>query len=447
MRFSCKVLIFLCTFNVHSALESLDSSSWKGHVIHSDLADYMQVNLPDCKNTARILSFDGGGTRGVLSSAIAESIERAADAPISSLFHMIGGTSTGGIQATALSVTRAEQLNDRYSAKYVKNIYINHRLTIFPQNCLNNVRRVACGYKYGDFGLSRVLNTYFGGAKFSELENDVVLTYMDVNRGNCCFVKSHQIQAGYAKDYYVKDVVASTTAAPTYLPAHTMYEVNEGNARNRTPHTAIDGGMFANDPAKCLLTEACSMYNNADSYLLVSIGTGTCKKNRAVPGQLLGWACNLPDILMNGNSDMFKHFVKHDGCMYRKPVIYCRLQAEINEEYSGMDDTRLEALNYLIEQANSPAITERINNIAKFLRAPKADRKEISSFSAEGTQRKALTPEDIDSMSEEDVRKVLKQYAKKDSIKNNFFEVVGKPVVNEQSIIQFGPLTNQPQSL
>lgn len=443
MHFFCKILVFLFTLNIYAALEpSFDISSRKGHIIFNDLVEYNQVNLPDCKNTARILSFDGGGTRGVLSASIAQSIEEKTGAQISSLFHMIGGTSTGGIQAAALSVNVPQQHSGHYSAGFVKNIYANHGLTIFPQNCLNNVRRVACGYKYGDVGLLNVLSNYFGHVKFSDLANDVVISYMDVKRGNCCFLKSHQIKAGYASDYYIKDSIAATTAAPTYLPPHTMYAADDVYRSN--PHTAIDGGMFANDPAKCLLTEAFSMYNKADSYLLVSIGTGTCKKNRAVPGQILGWACELPDILMGGNSDMFKHFIKHDGCSYRKPVIYCRLQAEIEEEYAGMDDTRAETLTYLTELAGSPAIQEKIDNLVNFLKEPKVDRRLISSFSDSDT---SLKVEDIDNMQEGEAKELLKQYLRRDSLKNNFFEIVGKSAINKKSIIQFDPLTNQPQSL
>jgi patatin-like phospholipase/acyl hydrolase len=54
------------------------------------------------KKVARILSIDGGGIRGLIPSTIILDWEKMLG-PIASHFHMLSGTSTGGILATALS--------------------------------------------------------------------------------------------------------------------------------------------------------------------------------------------------------------------------------------------------------------------------------------------------------------------------------------------------------
>jgi patatin-like phospholipase/acyl hydrolase len=48
---------------------------------------------------ARILCIDGGGIRGIIPALVLTFIEERTQKPISKLFHMIAGTSTGGILA------------------------------------------------------------------------------------------------------------------------------------------------------------------------------------------------------------------------------------------------------------------------------------------------------------------------------------------------------------
>jgi patatin-like phospholipase/acyl hydrolase len=54
-------------------------------------------------NVARVLCIDGGGIRGIIPALILQRIEERTGQQISDLFHMIAGTSTGGIQACALT--------------------------------------------------------------------------------------------------------------------------------------------------------------------------------------------------------------------------------------------------------------------------------------------------------------------------------------------------------
>ena len=52
----------------------------------------------------KILAVDGGGIRGVIPAMILAEIEERTKKPISELFHLIAGTSTGGLLALALLV-------------------------------------------------------------------------------------------------------------------------------------------------------------------------------------------------------------------------------------------------------------------------------------------------------------------------------------------------------
>jgi len=45
----------------------------------------------------RILSIDGGGIRGIIPARMLQRIEEATSKPVRELFHLVAGTSTGGI--------------------------------------------------------------------------------------------------------------------------------------------------------------------------------------------------------------------------------------------------------------------------------------------------------------------------------------------------------------
>ena len=53
--------------------------------------------------TYKILQIDGGGIRGIIPSVICAAIEERKGEPISRLFDMISGTSTGAILGGALA--------------------------------------------------------------------------------------------------------------------------------------------------------------------------------------------------------------------------------------------------------------------------------------------------------------------------------------------------------
>jgi patatin-like phospholipase/acyl hydrolase len=51
----------------------------------------------------KVLSIDGGGIRGIIPAMVLAEIEKRTNKPISELFHLIAGTSTGGIITLGLT--------------------------------------------------------------------------------------------------------------------------------------------------------------------------------------------------------------------------------------------------------------------------------------------------------------------------------------------------------
>ncbi len=82
----------------------------------------------------KVLSIDGGGIRGLIPAVILDHIETTTGKPISQLFHLIAGTSTGGILALGLVRPGEAQGKPRYSAADMIRLYEEAGPTIFAHS-------------------------------------------------------------------------------------------------------------------------------------------------------------------------------------------------------------------------------------------------------------------------------------------------------------------------
>ncbi len=85
--------------------------------------------------TWRILSIDGGGIRGIIPAIILASIEERTGKPISELFDLIAGTSTGAILALGLTKPNASG-KPEFTAQRIGELYEEEIPNIFrnPQS-------------------------------------------------------------------------------------------------------------------------------------------------------------------------------------------------------------------------------------------------------------------------------------------------------------------------
>lgn len=127
------------------------------------------------------------------------------------------------------------------------------------------------------------------------------------------------------QDVRLSDVCISTSAAPTYLPAH--YFKNEDNHGNSREFNLIDGGVCANNPALVAIGQVTKQIFHEDPdfcfikpmdihrLLLISLGTGCAKVQQNYNAQraakwgvfnwLFGGGSNpLIDVFSHASSDM-----------------------------------------------------------------------------------------------------------------------------------------------
>src|SRR5690242_20269284 len=117
-------------------------------------------------DTVRILSIDGGGIRGIIPTMVLQAIlgkTKAQDA-----FHIIAGTSTGGIIASGLSQPNPLGLDE------ILSLYVDHGYEIFNKDSENHLHTVA-GPRYSADALESQLQAELGETYLSEVKNAELL--------------------------------------------------------------------------------------------------------------------------------------------------------------------------------------------------------------------------------------------------------------------------------
>jgi hypothetical protein len=260
--------------------------------------------MPDA---VRILAIDGGGIRGIIPTMVLQAIlgtTKAQDA-----FHIIAGTSTGGIIASALSKPNPLGLDQ------ILSLYVDHGYEIFDKDTENRLHTVA-GPRYHPDALESQLKAELGDTYLSEVKDTellvpsyaIKLPEPDV-KGNTAapmFFRSWQARGvlltGKAADKYdfkLTDIARATSAAPTYFPPAAIQN------KAGQSFTMIDGGVFANNPTICAMVEAYHLYHSTE-FLIVSLGTGSVPvqidANAAAGWGDIAWVGPIITILMDGNA-------------------------------------------------------------------------------------------------------------------------------------------------
>lgn len=330
----------------------------------------------------RILSIDGGGIRGILPATVLVEIERRTNRPISSLFDLMAGTSTGGMLALALN---KPGLNGQpaLTAAEVLEIYTRYGDTIFPTPFYKKITNPFGLFdeRYPADGIEEVLRAYFGNTHLSESLTRVLVTAYDMTGQQPWFFKSERARKDPHYDYPMRLCGRATSAAPTYFEP---LEVVRGN----DTAALVDGGMFANNPAMCAFVEAKTIVETmqqrgpqpvgaaADTatrglyaddeaaprdgdnqhYLMVSLGTGSLARHftfdQVQDWGVANWAKPIIDVLMQGSAYAIDYQMRQ-----LLPVstsgqkAYYRFEAMINQTGidPAMDNAKKDNLEALLE--------------------------------------------------------------------------------------------------
>lgn len=289
-----------------------------------------------------MLAIDGGGIRGIIPAMVLAEIEKRTNKPISELFQLIAGTSTGGI--ITLGLTKPDSKGKpQYKASDLVELYQREGKQIFARSLVHRFRALdfILREKYPARGIESVLRKYFAETRLKEALTEVLITAYDTESRDSWFFKSIKAKDHNhpEADFLMRDVARATSAAPTYfspakLKSHTMVDY----------YSLIDGGVFANNPAMCAYVEAINRYREIpEDILVLSLGTG--ELTRPLPYVKVKhwgvrWAQPILNIVFDGVSDTVDYQLRQllrsgeDG-----KERYYRFQVRLEPDNDQMDTT------------------------------------------------------------------------------------------------------------
>lgn len=244
----------------------------------------------------RILALDGGGARGLLTLGVLAQLERhlaersgqGDNFRLAHYFDLIGGTSTGAIIATTLAL--------EWRVRDVVDLYFKLLPAIFARPQVPGPLRVLIP-AFKNKALTQALQEHLGDRqlKSEDLKTGLAIhakridsgsAWIVVNNADWCYFNAHSSTEGIPNsDFYLRDLVQGSAAAPTYFS-----DVRVPLARNKSGNVSgyahfFDGGVSPNNnPALQLLltvTEPAFGFNwqaGEDKLLIWSVGTGYVRK-------------------------------------------------------------------------------------------------------------------------------------------------------------------------
>jgi len=267
----------------------------------------------------KLLALDGGGIRGLITIEVLAEIERALreeagagdEFVLADYFDYIGGTSTGAVIATCLSVGM--------SVARIRDFYVENATDMFDKSRLLDRFR----FKYEDDRLAARLRRELG--EETTLGSEQLRTLLLIVMRNATTDSPWPISNNPGARYNLADrefrnldiplwqLVRASTAAPTFFPPEVI-DIGGGKS-----FVFVDGGvtMYNNPAFQLFLMATLEPYNlgwatGEDQMLLVSIGTGTNPRANedlqpgemnllynagSIPAALMGAALNEQDLL------------------------------------------------------------------------------------------------------------------------------------------------------
>jgi patatin-like phospholipase/acyl hydrolase len=247
--------------------------------------------------TYRILTFDGGGTRGVFTAVLLKRLAAAVPTLIDKA-DLVAGTSTGALIALGLGLSM--------TPKKIEQLYIDEVPNIFNDSWLDNLRDLGqiAGAQYGTEERLTAFRRFAGKKTLGALTKKIVVPTFDLDdvvtdsgkRVRTWRPKFFHNFPGTDDDSHetVLNVAMRTSAAPTYFPTYQGY---------------VDGGVVANNPSLSALATALDKRAGnqlISDVVLLSLGTGQSPNYVDTTKQekdwgFAQWAQPLVSIMIDGS--------------------------------------------------------------------------------------------------------------------------------------------------
>lgn len=209
-------------------------------------------------DTFKILSLDGGGSKGVYTIGILKEVEQLVGKPLHEHFDLMFGTSTGSIIISLLSLG--------YSVSDIDKLYFDIIPDIMGKS--NRAKR-SKALKYHAYSL-------FGEKEFDEFKSYIGIVATNCENNLPMIFKSSVKQAHGRQGTFkagfgatIADAVRGSCAAFPFFDKVKIRTVNQNHP------TLLDGGFVANNPTLFAIIDAKKALKiGEDNIKVLSLGTG-----------------------------------------------------------------------------------------------------------------------------------------------------------------------------
>ena len=240
----------------------------------------------------RVLAIDGGGIRGILPARLLTELETLAARPVTDLFDLVAGSSTGGLLALGLAAPGGNGV-PRHQAVDLLQLFATRAGDLFPgggsrlrwgaRNLGRGLSQLAdraasvaspptpvLSPQHRPEPLEHLLEEYLGETPFGSARCQVVIPAYDLVDAETLVFRSEEFAGASAP--LMREVARATAAGPTYFPP---YRMEMGSSE----YWLTDGGVVANHPAPTAYLDALEQAKGGE-ITVVSVGAGLPEKRR-----------------------------------------------------------------------------------------------------------------------------------------------------------------------
>jgi len=280
----------------------------------------------------KILTIDGGGTKGVIPAKILDCLEQDLGKPALEWFNLLAGTSTGGIICLGLACgLKASQLVDLYlfESRHIFSEPWTDRLSGLDEHLNAN---------YQHKNLHKILNKYFGRLTLGDLHFQLGLGEKKKEVMICSFDLNPEVVADRNRNYRpslfhsafkrdqgetLVDVALRTTSAPTYFPIYQKKYIDGGVAMNNPAMAAIayamnDSKTRGHENGLYLANGYKGLRVKREKIQVLSLGTGSSNLNRIEANVIksgnwgnIQWIKYLPQLITESNIQSSIYYARH----------------------------------------------------------------------------------------------------------------------------------------
>ncbi|XP_027205645.2 calcium-independent phospholipase A2-gamma-like [Dermatophagoides pteronyssinus] len=220
----------------------------------------------------RVLSIDGGGTRGLLVIEILRQIEQSYGQPIHKIFDLICGVSTGSIIAMLLGALRI-------SIDECDSYYRQVSSYLFKTDVFRGTSRLLWSHAYYDTTVyEKILKQIYGDTKLIHTKKSsdcphmiAISAIVNLPTLEPYLFRNYELHPSAkplshfdgSSKHRIWEAVRASSAAPGYFEEFTIDK-----------HVHQDGGILLNNPTAVALHEAKLLWPNEPIQCVISLGSG-----------------------------------------------------------------------------------------------------------------------------------------------------------------------------